>query len=160
MSGWGNIARAYGRKATTHDTLLEALEQHALEYEPELRAKAFRNGCRARTDPQAVRERGPNHIELVIADGEGSRPDPGNEPAGSAPTTGTSTLPGHAKRALRPEHGTQRGLGGSRKGIWPGAQEHQEHLQRMEESYQLICPNKLKLGIPTTTPPKVGIFCM
>ena len=42
MSGWGNIARAYGRKATTHDTLLETLEQHALEYDAELRAKLFR----------------------------------------------------------------------------------------------------------------------
>ena len=41
MSGWGNIARAYGRKATTHDTLLETLEKNALELGEEMRAKLF-----------------------------------------------------------------------------------------------------------------------
>ena len=42
MSSWGNIAKGIGIRTTKHQSLLESLTEHAIEAEPELRAKVFR----------------------------------------------------------------------------------------------------------------------
>jgi hypothetical protein len=72
MNGWGNIAKGKGLRLKTDEDLLEALERHAIEEEPELRAKVFRMAAE-RVRSRVLSEASARVISrwlLQLADGE------------------------------------------------------------------------------------------